>query len=59
MFVLEYKQMHIVQTEMTKNRTCQSYRWKQYAMCEYKEPLEEILMMQQRPEDWRITELAI
>ena len=42
MYVLEYKQLHIVREEQTKNRTCQSYRWKQAAICESREPLEAI-----------------
>lgn len=46
MFILEYKQLYIPKTELTKNRTFQSYRWKQYAMCEERKPLEEILKMQ-------------
>lgn len=39
MFVLQLKEHYIVKTELTKNRTCQSYRWKDKAMCEDKEPL--------------------
>jgi hypothetical protein len=39
MFMLEHKEPYIVKTELTKNRTCQSYRWKQVAMCESPEPL--------------------
>lgn len=54
MFVLEYKEPYIVPEALTKNRTCQSYRWKQYAMCANREPLEEILSRQNRPENWRI-----
>lgn len=56
MFVLEYKQLHIVKEPMTKNCTCQSYRWKQYAKCEEREPLQEILSRQKRPDEWRIEE---
>ena len=59
MFVLEYKHMYIAPTEMMKNRTCQSYRWKQFAICEDIAPLKKILTGQKRPEDWRISELAI
>ena len=40
MYVLEYKSLYIPREEMTKNRTFQSYRWKQYAMCEERGPLE-------------------
>ena len=57
MFILEYKQLHIVKDNMRKNCTCQSYRWKQYAMCEEREPLDEIMSKQKRPENWRIVTL--
>lgn len=56
MFVLEYKQLHIVKESMTKNCTCQSYRWKQYAMSKERWPLEEIIVQQGHPENWRIEE---
>ena len=58
MFALEYKEPYIVKEPMLKNCTCQSYRWKQMAICEEKEPLEEILKTKQRPTDWRIVPLA-
>lgn len=58
MYILEYKQLYIPREELTKNRTFQSYRWKQYAMCEEKEPLEHIMRAQKRPENWRISKLA-
>lgn len=57
MFVLEYKRLYIVKEEMRKNRTCQSYRWKQYAVCEDREPLQAIIDIQQHPDQWRIVEL--
>ena len=56
MFVLEYKQLHIVKETQRKNCTCQSYRWKQYAMCEERQPLEEILNNQKDKSGWRIEE---
>lgn len=56
MFVLEYKQLHIVKEALTKNRCCQSYRWKQYAMCEERKPLQDIIDSQSRPQEWRIEE---
>lgn len=34
MYALEYKQLYIPREALTKNRTCQSYRLKQYAVCE-------------------------
>ena len=57
MYSLEYKQLYIVKTDLTKNKTCQSYRWKQYAICEEREPLEQIKNAQKRPEDWQIIKL--
>ena len=59
MYLLEYKQLYIAKTELTKNRTCQSYRWKQYAICEEREPLEQIKNVQKRPWDWRIIKLPV
>ena len=58
MFVLEYKQLHIVKESvpMTKNRTHQTYRWKQYAMCDERQPLQDIIDKQPRPDEWRIEE---
>lgn len=58
MFILEYKQLYIVPEPLTKNRTCQSYRWKQYAMCEEREQLEEIIGSKKRKDEWRITTTA-
>lgn len=58
MYVLEYKSLYIPHEELTKNRTFQSYRWKQYAMCEERGPLEQIRAAQKRPEEWRIIPLA-
>lgn len=56
MFVLEYKQLHIVKEPLRKNCIHQTYRWKQLAMCETREPLEAILAKKERKEDWRIEE---
>lgn len=58
MFALEYKELYIVPEEMTKNRTCQSYRWKQYAISEDKDALETIRTTQKRPDDWRVIKMA-
>ena len=57
MYLLEYKQLYIAKTELNKNRTFQSYRWKQFAICEEREPLNQIKNAQKRPEDWRIIKL--
>ena len=42
-YTLEYAEFYVVPEPLTKNRTCQSYRWKQLAMCNELEPLEEML----------------
>lgn len=42
-YMLEYAELYIVPEPITKNRTCQSYRWKQIAMCDEIEPLEKML----------------
>ena len=41
MYILYHKQSYIVKEPLAKNRTCQTWRRKQIAMCEDKEPLEE------------------
>ena len=56
MFVLEYKQLYIVKEPQRKNCTCQSYRRKQYAICEARKPLEEMLNNQKDKSGWRIEE---
>ena len=43
-YILEHKEPCIVKTEMTKNRTHQTYRWKQLAVAENKEDLEPYLV---------------
>ena len=58
MYALEYKELYIVPEPMTKNRTCQSYRWKQAAICEDKETLEAIRATKKHPEDWRVEPLG-
>ena len=57
MYVLEYKQLFIPREELTKNRSFQGYRWKQYAVCAEKEPLERFLAEQKRQEDWRVVQM--
>lgn len=54
MFVLEYKELYIVPEPMTKNRTHQTYRWKQYCMSKEEEPLQDFINKQKRPKNWRI-----
>lgn len=58
-YSLEYKQLFIPKEEMTKNRTFQSYRWKQYAVSESKKELEKIIGLKKDPWNWRIETLAL
>ena len=55
-YVLQYKLLYIVQEPLTKNRICQTYRWKDYAMCADRGPLDDFIKKQKRPEGWRIEE---
>lgn len=55
MYALEYKQLYIVKEPLRKNRCCQSYRWKQAAVCAEREPLEEILKQKPDKNNWRIS----
>lgn len=57
MYVLEYKQLYIPREALTKNRCFQGFRWKQYAVCAEKEPLERVLAEQKRKENWRIIQM--
>ena len=43
MFILYYKQLHIVREPMLKNNTCQTFRNKQIAMCKEEKPLQEYI----------------
>lgn len=58
MFVLEYKQFYIVRSDLTKNRTCQTYRWKQAAIFEDASVLESIRSSKSRPDEWRVVPLG-
>ena len=58
MYALECKVLYIVKTELTKNRTCQSYRWKQVAICEERKPLDEIIQTKAHPRDWSVEPMA-
>ena len=42
-YMLERAEPYIVKTELTKNRTCQTYRWKQVAMSDDLEALKSIM----------------
>lgn len=56
MFVLEYKELYIVPEPLRKNRTCQSYRWKQLCISADEKVLQDIVDAQDRPEKYRIVE---
>lgn len=56
MYILYYKELYIVKESLTKNRTCQTYRGKQVAMCEEKEPLENMIANSNHPERYYIEE---
>ena len=58
MYVLEHKKPYIVPEAMTKNRTCQSYRWEQVYMCSDRSVLEEELKKRSDQKNWRITGTA-
>ncbi len=51
MYILYYKELYIVKESLTKNRTCQTWRGKQIAMCEEEKPLQEWINNQ--PERYR------
>lgn len=57
-YVLEKKECFIVKDPFLKNRTHQTYRWKQYYVCGEKEPLENIINKKQNKEDWRIIQIG-
>lgn len=59
MFFLEYKQLYIPREALTKNRCFQGFRWKQYAMCETKEPLEKFIAKAKEKEKWRIVKCPL
>ena len=46
MYILYYKELHIVKEPMRKNCTCQTYRNKQICMCEEEEPLQDYINKQ-------------
>lgn len=58
MYILEHRRMYIVPEALTKNRTCQSYRWEQVCMCSDLSVLEDVRNKKKNPKDWRITETA-
>ena len=58
MYALYYKELHIIKEPMTKNCTCQTYRNKQLAICEEKEPLQEYINNQKQKDRYFIEKLA-
>ena len=56
MFVLEHAQLHIVKEAQRQNCTHQTYRWKPYAKCDEREPLEAIMNNMKDKSRWRIEE---
>ena len=54
MFIMYYKELCIVKEPMTKNRTCQTWRGKQIAMCEEEAPLLDYIRQQKEPEKYYI-----
>lgn len=54
MYILYHKELYIVKEPLTKNRCCQSWRGKQIAMCEEREPLENYIKNQKHPKDYYI-----
>lgn len=48
MYILYYKEPYVVKEALTKNRTCQTWRGKQIAMCESREPLQAWINRQKR-----------
>jgi hypothetical protein len=56
MYILYYKELYIVKEPLTKNRTLQTWHGKQLAMCEEKEPLENMIAKSRHPERYYIEE---
>ena len=54
MYILYYKQMHIVKEPILKNCTAQTWRRKQLAMCEEEKPLRDWINQQKHPERYYV-----
>lgn len=54
MYILYYKELHIVKEPMLKNSTCQTFRGKQLAMCEDIKPLQDYINQQKDPSRYYI-----
>jgi hypothetical protein len=58
MFALYRKELYIIPEPLTKNRTCQTWRGKQIAICAEEEPLRKYISNQKRPADYYIEKLG-
>lgn len=58
MYALYYKELYIIPEPITKNRTCQTWRGKQIALCKEREPLENYIQNQKSKERYYIEKLA-
>lgn len=58
MYILYYKEFHIVREPMLKNCTCQTYRNKQIAMCEERQPLQDYIDRQKDQDRYFIEKTA-
>lgn len=54
MYILYRKELYIVPEPLTKNRTHQTWRGKQIAMCAAKEPLEQYIAKQRNKDMYYI-----
>ena len=58
MYALYYKEFHIIKESITKNCTCQTYRNKQLAICNEREPLQEYIDKQKNKDRFFIEKMA-
>lgn len=58
MYALYYKELYIVKEQLTKNRTCQTWRGKQIAICEEIEPLQEMIDRENHKDRFYIEKLG-
>ena len=56
MFILYHKELYIIPEALTKNRTMQTWRGKQIAMCDDREEWEKYRQTMKRPDDYYIEE---
>lgn len=54
MYILYFKELYIVKEPLRKNNTCQTWRGKQIAMCEEKQPLQDYINQQKHKERYYI-----